>query len=526
MTYFDVAIDSDNNGVIEHSDLENFLEDHEYGLGKMVDEYGFYDESRQKLTLVHITLPSFVLQNKSKYAIRIENIEGIDIKGVDKNNNDIVLTPNNLFSLENFSSSYFMGNTLFLYVDPIGIAASASNTYKDSIDLSRPTKWLDIKLLKNNSDITKSNWSEIAKDSVGYIIVREQNFYWKLQHDVALQYAMAASEIYGRNDAKNYCLKLLGEEELIELGITHTQLLNQLTGKTSSGFNAGIYRNYINQEYILAFQGSDAPNGLTDFEELADWIANFSTAANIRSAQYDTAINIAMYIAQKHSEILRENRPENELLKNKIQIVGHSLGGGLASMASIASGLPAMTFNAAGISSEFVNNTINAIQESLATNSDYYKTLENSRSNFTNPTAIQKIKRVANTWDILSQAALHLDIVPSAIGEKYRISLSSQYDIRMAAFHRMSILLPIPYTIEQRLITNLISLNEKINTKINFNDKIKLIRTALTLNEIKKYARYPGEIHRMQQVIFGLVNNPNVVDNVFGYNPIPKESWE
>jgi hypothetical protein len=84
-------------------------------------------------------------------------------------------------------------------------------------------------------------------------------------------------------------------------------------------------------EAILAFRGS------TTAEE--DWQNNFAQDANKKSDYYRRAVGIG-----------------NSLAKNSpsLHIVGHSLGGGLASAAQGGSGLTASSYNAAGLHPETV----------------------------------------------------------------------------------------------------------------------------------------------------------------------------
>ncbi|PSQ16495.1 hypothetical protein BRD00_10920 [Halobacteriales archaeon QS_8_69_26] len=96
---------------------------------------------------------------------------------------------------------------------------------------------------------------------------------------------------------------------------------------SESGFFAALYRNPATDETVLAFRGS---NPL----ELADWTeANLPNALNQPSKQYRRAIELANDVASEYENVT---------------FTGHSLGGGLASAASMATGREAVTFNAAG----------------------------------------------------------------------------------------------------------------------------------------------------------------------------------
>ena len=99
-----------------------------------------------------------------------------------------------------------------------------------------------------------------------------------------------------------------------------------------SNFGAGIYMPdpTIYDDYLelsLAFRG-------TNFSISEDIKNNLAQGMNIRSEYYERAVSLGNTL--------------NEV-GTKAHLTGHSLGGGLASAASRTSGLPATTFNAAGL---------------------------------------------------------------------------------------------------------------------------------------------------------------------------------
>lgn len=77
----------------------------------------------------------------------------------------------------------------------------------------------------------------------------------------------------------------------------------------------------------------------TRMEEGVDWKNNFQQGVNMQSKYYKQSVQIG-------NAVQRSPTP--------VDIVGHSLGGGLASSASRASGKPGWTFNAAGLHKETV----------------------------------------------------------------------------------------------------------------------------------------------------------------------------
>lgn len=79
--------------------------------------------------------------------------------------------------------------------------------------------------------------------------------------------------------------------------------------------------------YTIAFRGTEGQG---------DWIANAQQGTGGDSLHYRQALVIGQRI-------------KNSPLASRVDFTGHSLGGGLASAAAIASGRPADTFNAAGL---------------------------------------------------------------------------------------------------------------------------------------------------------------------------------
>lgn len=114
--------------------------------------------------------------------------------------------------------------------------------------------------------------------------------------------------------------KPLSAEQLRGKGIDPAGLENK-----DSGFLARIYGDE-HGHYVVAFSGTD---------EGKDWLSNFRQGLGFEDAQYNQAIALA--------------REAKVAFGDEVVITGHSLGGGLAGVASISSGIPAVTFNASGV---------------------------------------------------------------------------------------------------------------------------------------------------------------------------------
>jgi hypothetical protein len=124
---------------------------------------------------------------------------------------------------------------------------------------------------------------------------------------------------------------------LRRLGIDPTALHNK-----SSGLDATVYTDGRGN-YVLSFAGS-AGNLFTPLEASSvDWRENYKSAASgliaNQSAQTQESVNLAMQL-------------KTVVGSDHLTLTGHSLGGRDAAVASVATGAPAVTFNAAGVTDE------------------------------------------------------------------------------------------------------------------------------------------------------------------------------
>ncbi len=117
----------------------------------------------------------------------------------------------------------------------------------------------------------------------------------------------------------------LSDADLQQAGIDPASLSDD------SGFQAAVYTDGDGR-VAVAFAGTDPTS-------IGDWINNAQQAVGLDSAQYNRAIDLGR---QAVSAFGADN----------VVFTGHSLGGGLASAASLATGNPAVTFNAAGVGNE------------------------------------------------------------------------------------------------------------------------------------------------------------------------------
>lgn len=106
--------------------------------------------------------------------------------------------------------------------------------------------------------------------------------------------------------------------------------INQFN-KQGDDFYAQIYKNDLTGEYTLAFRGSE----INGWKNRNDWADNVLQGLSLQGPQYANAAILG--------ELLGST-------KQKVNIVGHSLGGGLATVVGLKTGLPTYTYNQAYIS--------------------------------------------------------------------------------------------------------------------------------------------------------------------------------
>ncbi|WP_038835090.1 DUF2974 domain-containing protein [Yersinia pseudotuberculosis] len=147
--------------------------------------------------------------------------------------------------------------------------------------------------------------------------------------------ALLAKDVYAPTSGNLNGFVRLSDERLLAAGIDPTALSD-----SASGFLAGIYSD--NQQYVLSFAGTN---------DRHDWLSNIRQAVGYEDVQYNEAVALGKTAKMAFGDAL--------------VITGHSLGGGLAATAALATGTFAVTFNAAGVA----KNTLKRLGMDLA-NSD------------------------------------------------------------------------------------------------------------------------------------------------------------
>ncbi|PHM73641.1 phospholipase [Xenorhabdus kozodoii] len=112
----------------------------------------------------------------------------------------------------------------------------------------------------------------------------------------------------------------LSDEDLLKVGIDPDTLNDY-----STGFQAGVYHN--KGLYIVSFTGSN---------ELKDFMVSIRQGLGYNEKQYNQAVDLA----HKALGVFGEN----------VVFTGHSLGGGLATVAALTTGKPAVIYNSVSVS--------------------------------------------------------------------------------------------------------------------------------------------------------------------------------
>ncbi len=143
---------------------------------------------------------------------------------------------------------------------------------------------------------------------------------------------------YRNNIGSDKCTELKKVWEFIRpnaIGLDESMFTDKKTG-----FHAQLFRNKKTGKFVLGFEGTN---------EAIDWLSNIGQGDGTLTPQYEEAALLAYHL--------------NEKLKGNLTFTGHSLGGGLASMASMITGRKAETFNAAGLNRNVVRLAAGKIEK-------------------------------------------------------------------------------------------------------------------------------------------------------------------
>lgn len=340
----DLDIDSDNNNAFTAptgSDWEEFLEDHAYGLGKLI----MLDNPTRPVTPIVLKLPLGLDSSDPSVRIRIDweittsagglKLWNTPVVDEARNENAIEgggdrLVPGSLYQLSDLNYDTDLGWVVFFaegyWENPVikTLAGVEQN--------GKPDERVRATVVVNGVDA--------GSDEVKYIVANEDSFFYHLQNRREVRTGLASKSIYTRGDKPQLSLELLSNSELakLEVPVETRNLLGNANG--IAGFNAGLYQDFTQgpNTFIVAFAGTD------DFNDI---LTDLWQGLGLFDPQFAAAITIGESLAQI------------QVIANGLVTTGHSLGGGLAAAASIAGGITGDTFNAAGLHSNtlaMINN--------------------------------------------------------------------------------------------------------------------------------------------------------------------------
>lgn len=146
--------------------------------------------------------------------------------------------------------------------------------------------------------------------------------------DQARTHLALSADVYNDTPNPPDGWRVAGQDDLDRLRLTP-----DLLERSDSSFRARVYVSDEGGEtrYVVAFRGSQTGE---------DWLNNGKQAVGAASEHYDKALRIGQRLAAVGADVT---------------LTGHSLGGGMASAAALASGHQADTFNAAGLHSSTID---------------------------------------------------------------------------------------------------------------------------------------------------------------------------
>ncbi len=426
---FDLDIDSNNDdgfALPVDDKYSEDLEDNEYGLGKLVfkssNQVGDNDtDIVDQFTPVVIRLPAGIDTDENDLKVRFD-FDPI-ASGVfwvwtkDKNQNPIDqevgqggdrIFVQGEYSLSDLNYDSATGEVVF-YIDGKAVSLGATLAELEN-SVGRTNLFIKATLLIEDNGVA----TDVLTDEVKFLVVQERHFFTALQQRVEVRGELTARGVYGVNDVPSdlmdFALKRLSKDELRELGIDAraVELLYNEQFLVTPGFKEAFYQDYLAPEdetYIVAFAGTD-PSAV-------DVIDDIRQGLGLTSPQYASAIRLADLLQ-------REDLPN-------LSFSGHSLGGGLASAASVVTGFHAQTYNAAGLSENSLYRR-NLAGEVLEINGQKIEIVPGSIARYQNAGGL--IDAYYVDFDALSNFQDFAPGIVSALGTRLR--MDGPYDRAMA----------------------------------------------------------------------------------------------
>ncbi|MDO4551326.1 MAG: hypothetical protein Q4C96_08765 [Planctomycetia bacterium] len=390
----DLAIDSNNSECIDsrfcddeqHYQMpsarntldgirEEFLEDHPYGIGKMI----LVDKNAQHFIPFTLTLSEDIFSDYTAdylhttltfdYCNALGQANAIYISQVDKDpvnlfHQNLPVLPNvpysiyNLgFSRNNLSQTFYIEpltpvrDELGGFVQDSPLSSEQLNSFLGTESLSA---FLQVELLVKDLREEESSPPIVqVNDSVKYFVTTKGSFYDRFIHNEALRAAVVSSAVYSNVNLQHLGLQKLSSSQLSSF-TAFTSMRDILAGNSHpDGLGCGVYHDYHSGKNILVFEGTT----MTSYE---DWENNIRQGLGHSTVQYNAALTIGRALSEwtyQETPIFKPDAPLDWI------ITGHSLGGGLATAAGIAANINndlhvrnnafrVITFNAAWVRPE------------------------------------------------------------------------------------------------------------------------------------------------------------------------------
>jgi hypothetical protein len=384
---------------------EEQLEDHDYGVGKLIR----LDSPTTPVTPLVLRLPANLDPADPTLRIRLDWEELASNAGrirlwttavVDELRNQADASQGGhrvasgiLYSLDDLNYEPDTGE-IVLYVEGT-TENSLIKTLAGVEQYGRPDERVRATFVVNGNDA--------AFDEVKYIVVSKGAFFYELQRQRQLRNELASRQVYqpeSDDDMPEFSMRVIGVPELLTLGVPPdiAALLGPEAGHGVAGFYARLYQDYMagEDQYVLVFRGTDDDIWQ---KEWTDWLNNIAQGLGFAAEQYRTAMRIGDALVNATPGI-----PNGHLFTT-----GHSLGGGLSSAAAVAGGIPAHIFNAAGLHRDTLYRDVNG---NLTPNETY----GGSTARYDN--AATFVTSYYVDFDLLNMVQ-NLTRIPNSIGRHY-----------------------------------------------------------------------------------------------------------